>query len=258
MDELMEDEPDGPESNATPTPEEREEYREEMFRVLVRDLLSPEGTKRYTALQWIQYFECDPRLSPYLGALLGDTDMDRVRDGVDGLGEWAHTDGTALLINFMTDAHNAERLDADMEQRILVALGKIGGPDALQFLENYTLQRYREHSSESDDLGMTGVEAIAHIASNGHGEAADFIMKGCDHHAWNLREACADALGLLYSGRESVPKNVYDTLMRLSKDSNKDVRIAAFLSLDDIVGLDEQNKALLEEARQKQVFHRDP
>lgn len=233
---------------------DRDEYREEMFRALLRDILSPEDKKRYTALRLIQYFECDPRLAPYLTTLLNDPDTSRMRDGVEGIGEWAHSDGTSLLINFFTDAHHADRIDADMEQQILVALGKIGGPDALQFLQHYTLQRFELHPDGPDDLGMTGVEAVARIATHGHTDAVEFLMKGCAHTHWNCRESCANALGLVFGGRESVPKAVYETLMTLSRDENKHVCIAAFMSLDDIVGLDERNQRRLREARQKQIF----
>lgn len=233
---------------------DRDAYREEMFRALLRDILSPEDKKRYTALRLIQYFECDPRLTPYLTTLLNDPDTARMRDGVEGIGEWAHSDGTSLLINFFTDAHHADRIDADVEQQILVALGKIGGPDALQFLQNYTFQRFDVHPGGLDDLGMTGVEAVAQIATRGHLEAVEFLLKGCTHEHWNCRESCASALGLVFGGRESVPKAVYETLMALSKDENKHVCIAAFMSLDEIVGLDERNQHRLQEARQKQVF----
>ena len=47
---------------------------------------------------------------------------------------------------------------------------------------------------------------------------------------------------------------MYDLLVQLTKDKNTNVQIAAYMSLDEIVGLDEANKKILADARNKQVF----
>jgi hypothetical protein len=235
-----------------------EEIREDLFRTMSRDLLSEDDEKRYRALNLIQYFECDPRLGALMNALLQDPDARRMRDGIEAIGAWGHTDGSTMLIDFMTNTSKRDRLTDEVQLDILVSLGRIGGPESLEFLRHYTLERFNLHVPDEDALGMAGVEAVASLATRGNSEAIEFLLKGCEHASWNMREACADSLSLVFAGHESIPRRVYDVLVRLSQDADQNVRIAAYMSLDDIVGLDAENKKILEEARHRQVFGDHP
>ena len=237
----------------TPRFEDAEALQSRMFDTICRDLLSEDEQVRFNAINLIEYFECDPRLAQFILMLFEREDIQLTRAGVQALGAWRHSDGVPLLINFLTNANNANRLP-ELEEEIILSLGRIGGSDALEFLENYTLQRFADHKNDEDCLGMAGIEGIASIAAKGHDRAVQFLMRGCKQSSWNMRESCADSFGVLFSGKEKISKNVYDLLMQLTKDENKNVRIAAYLSLDAIVGLDEQNKKILAEARHKQIF----
>lgn len=235
-------------------PDDAEEFKEEIYAVFARNILSADEVERNDALHLIPYLECDPRLSDFLHALMKDTDPERVLTGIIGLGLWAHSDGFSTLINFMTDARNTERITPAIEEEIIIAIGNIGGHESYDFLKNYSLQRYGQNSADEDALGMAALEGITQIARKGHPEALKFLMESSLHPAWNMREACADGFGVIFKGKEKIPKPVYDLLIQLTKDKNTNVQIAAYMSLDDIVGLDEANKKILENARHKQVF----
>jgi len=240
-------------ANITPYSEDADELKARMFATICRDLLSEDEKVRFNAINLIEYFECDPRLAEYIVALFEQPQITFIRAGIQALGAWKHSDGVSLLINFLTNANHASKLP-ELEEDIILSLGLIGGDDALEFLENYTLQRYDHRPNEEDALGMAGVEGIARIAGCGHDRALKFLVKGCSHAAWNMRESCADCIGVLYGGKEEIPKYAYDLLIEMTKDGNKNVRIAAYMSLDAIVGLDENNKKILAEARHKQIF----
>jgi hypothetical protein len=235
-------------------PEDAEEFKEEIYSVVTKNILSSDEIERNDALHLIPYLECDPRLSDYLHALMNDTDPARILTGIIGLGLWAHSDGFSTLINFLTDANNKELITPEIEEEIIMAIGNIGGHEAFEFLKNYSLQRYSQNSSDEDAPGMAAVEGITQIAKKGHGEALKFLMENSSHPAWNMRESCADSFSVLYSGKEKMPRPVYDLLIKLSKDVNTNVQIAAYMSLDEIVGLDEANKKVLADARHRQVF----
>ncbi|NUM79406.1 HEAT repeat domain-containing protein [bacterium] len=237
-----------------PSQEELDELKSKIFKRLTEDIASDDEKKRYEALTLVPYFEADPRLSPYFTALFETTDISRKRDIIRAIGAWRHSDGVAMLINFLTNTHNQELLEQGLEEDVILALGEIGGLDALEFLINYATARYETHREQEDALGMASVEGITQIAMHGHDKALAFLVKNTEHPAWNLRESCANAFSVIYGGKEKIPKTVYDLLIRLSKDDNKDVRIAAYMSLDAIVGLDEANKKILNDARHKQIF----
>lgn len=249
------DEPDFEEDDrGNMDPENAEEFKEEIFAVITRNILSADEVERNDALHLIPYLECDPRLSDYLHALMNDADPNRILTGIIGLGLWAHSDGFAALINFLTDANNKDVITPEIEEEIIISIGNIGGHESFDFLKNYCLQRYLQNPDDEDALGMAAVEGITQIAHKGHGEALKFLMEASTHPAWNMRESCADGFGVIFRGKEKIPKPIYDLLIRLSKDKNTNVQIAAYMSLDDIVGLDEANKKILGEARNKQVF----
>ncbi|MBX7153102.1 HEAT repeat domain-containing protein [bacterium] len=248
------DDDDNDMSVPEPSEEELDELKSRLFKRLVDDLASDDEKRRYEALTLVPYFEADPRLIPYFTALFSTNDISKKRDVIRGLGAWRHSDGVAMLINFLTDTHNRELLEQGLEEDVILALGEIGGLDALEFLINYATARYETYREQEDALGMASVEGITQIAIHGHDKALEFLVRNTDHPAWNLRESCANAFSVIYGGKEKIPKTVYDLLIRLSKDDNKDVRIAAYMSLDAIVGLDDANKKILNEARHKQIF----
>jgi HEAT repeat protein len=231
-----------------------EQLRESVLADIAKDILSEDVEKRHRALSLIENFECDPRLADLFTTLLNSTDADHIRTAVTGLGIWKHSDGVALLINFLTSAKNKDMITEPLEEEIIISIGMIGGTDALEFLENYAKQRFDFHVPDADNLGMAAIEGITQIAAKGHTRALNFLMQGCGHPSWNMRESCADSFSVLFKGKEKMPKPVYDLLMRLSQDENRNVRIAAYLSLDEIVGLDEANKKILAEARHQQIF----
>lgn len=235
-------------------PDDAEEFKEEIYTVITKNILSEDAVERNDALHLIPYLECDPRLSDYLHALMKDTDPNRILTGIIGLGLWAHSDGFSTLINFLTDAGNKDMITPEIEEEIIISIGNIGGHESFEFLKNYSLQRYGQNSSDEDALGMAAVEGITQIAQKGHPEAVKFLMDNSTHPAWNMREACADSFSVLYKGKEKIPRPVYDLLVQLTKDQSTNVQIAAYMSLDEIVGLDEANKKVLAEARHKQVF----
>ncbi len=253
MDEYSDREPEFDEPDET-DPADSEDFRKDLLGKIAKDILSEDVEKRFQALSLIEQFECEPQLADFFSVLLSDPDPDHIRTGVIGMGIWRHSDGVAMLINFLTDAHNKDVLTGPLEEEIILSIGSIGGLDALEFLENYAKQRFDFHTSEEDSLGMAAIEGITRMAGNGHSGAVSFLISGCGHPAWNMRETCADSFSVLFKGKEEIPKRVYDALMKCSRDENKNVRIAAFLSLDEIVGLDEPNKKLLADARHKQVF----
>lgn len=234
--------------------DDSEDFRKDLLGKIAKDILSEDVEKRYQALSLIEQFECDPQLADFFSVLLSDSDADHVRTAVIGLGIWRHSDGVEMLINFLTDARNKDVLTGQLEEEIILSIGAIGGLDALEFLENYAKQRFDFHTSEEDSLGMAAIEGITRMAGKGHASAVHFLVTGCDHPSWNMRETCADSFSVLFKGKEEIPKRVYDALMKCTGDENKDVRIAAYLSLDEIIGLDEPNKKLLADARYKQVF----
>lgn len=222
---------------------------QDLYAYIVRYLVGEDHDRRIDALNLIRYLECDPRLAELLLTLARHDNAEWRLIGIQALGAWRHSDGVALLIEMF------ERpMDADMEEAAILSIGQIGGIDAFQFLCDYAGRRYHDHVEQADPLGMAALEGIAQIAQHGHAEAVQFLLQSCHHAAWNMREASADCLGIIYGGKESIPRIVYDTLVTLSKDDNKDVRIAAYMSLDAIVGLDEENKKKLHDARQKQIF----
>lgn len=249
------DEPEFEEDDRPDTdPDDAEELKLEMFTALVRNILSSDDVERNDALHLIPYFECDPRLADYLYTLMRDEDPNRLLTGIIGLGLWRHSDGFSVLINFFTDAGNRSIITPEIEEEIVISIGNIGGHEAFEFLRNYSLQRYGQNLDDEDALGMAAVEGIAQIAKRGHAEALRFLMDNADHAAWNMRESCADSFSVLYQGKEKIPRPVYDLLVKLSKDVNRNVQIAAYMSLDEIVGLDEANKKVLADARHKQIF----
>ena len=249
------DEPDFEEDDrGEMEPEDAEEFKEEIYAVIVKNILSSDEVERNDALHLIPYLECDPRLSDYLHALISDSDPNRILSGIIGFGLWAHSDGFATLINFLTDANNKDIITPEIEEEIIISIGNIGGHESFDFLKHYALQRYAQNAVTEDILGMAAVEGITQIAQKGHGEALKFLMEASGHTAWNMRESCADGFGVIFRGKEKIPKPVYDLLIQLSKDQNTNVQIAAYMSLDEIVGLDEANKKILADARNKQIF----
>lgn len=249
------DEPDFEEDDRVGMePEDAEEFKEEIYAVITKNILSSDEVERNDALHLIPYLECDPRLTDYLLALVNDSDPNRVLSGIIGLGLWRHSDGFTTLINFFTDANNQELITPGIEEEIIISIGNIGGHESFDFLKNYSLQRFAQNTDNEDALGMAAVEGITQIAQKGHPEALKFLMEGSTHPAWNMRESCADGFGVIFRGKEKIPKPVYDLLIQLSKDKNTNVQIAAYMSLDEIVGLDDTNKKILADARNKQVF----
>lgn len=222
---------------------------QDLYAYIVRYLVGDDRDRRIDALNLIRYLECDPRLSNLLLALARHDNPEWRLIGIQALGAWRHSDGAALLIEMFD-----QPMDAEMEEAAILSIGQIGGIDALQFLSEYASRRYQDHVEQADVLGMAALEGIGQIAQHGHVEAVQFLLQSCSHAAWNMREVSADCLGTIYDGKESIPRIVYDTLVALTKDDNKDVRIAAYMSLDAIVGLDEENKKKLHDARQKQIF----
>ncbi|MBL7994869.1 hypothetical protein JNM05_05805 [bacterium] len=249
------DEPDFEEDDrGSVEPQDAEEFKEEIYAVITKNILSSDEVERNDALHLIPYLECDPRLSDYLHALMNDSDPNRILTGIIGLGLWAHSDGFTTLINFLTDANNKDMITPEIEEEIIISIGNIGGHESFDFLKNYCQQRYVRNTDDEDALGMAAVEGITQIAQKGHPEALKFLMEASAHSAWNMRESCADGFGVIFRGKEKIPKPVYDLLLQLSKDKNTNVQIAAYMSLDEIVGLDEANKKILADARNKQVF----
>lgn len=219
------------------------------YAYIVEHLLGEDKDRRLDALNLISHLECDPRLADILLPLSRHADPEFRRIGLEALGLWRHSDGVAQLMEMI-----GRDLTAEEEELAILSMGSIGGQDALHFLMEYADRRFSCAVGVSDSRGMAAVEGIVHIAREGHATAGEFLLRSCAHPNWNFREACADGLGVIYGGRESIPRVVYDTLVKLSQDENKDVRIAAYMSLDAIVGLDAVNKQKLEDARRKQVF----
>lgn len=230
-----------------------EEYRERLFSFFKQHILSDDSQKRFEAVEAAGQLEYDQRLTVYFAALLKDDDIARNLTGICGIGAWKHTDGAEMLINYFTAENHTAKITPDIEEALLCALGAVGDPQALEFLIDYTGNRFIDKDAQ-DDLGMASVESITQIAGRGHERALQFLIDHARHESWNLREACAAGLGTLYRGKEALPKAVYEILMELTKDRNSNVRIAAYMSLDEIIGLDEKNKTLLRDARHKQIF----
>ncbi len=225
------------------------EGQQDFYAYIARYLVGEDSDRRIDALNLIRFMECDPRLADLLLSLARHDKPEWRLIGVQALGAWRHSDGVALLIDLLD-----EPLSPELEEAAILSLGQIGGFDALYYLTAYATQRYDLNRMQADILGMAALEGIGQIAQRGHSEAVQFLLTSCSHDAWNMREASADCLGMIYGGKKKVPRVVYDTLVMLSKDANKDVRIAAYMSLDAIVGLDEENKKKLDDARRKQVF----
>ncbi|HMW31792.1 MAG TPA: HEAT repeat domain-containing protein [bacterium] len=228
--------------------------KEMYYTAIIENIYNEDTEKRREAIDLICHFECDPRLEEPLMKLVRSTDARFVLSGIVGLGNWRHTDGAEVLIEMINHPTPGVLWDMEMLQEALIALGRIGGQEPLAFLKTYAHQRYHDHDGGEDTLGMAAIEAITEIATHGQHGAVEFLIEGCRSLAWNMREACADSFSVVYAGKEQLPKNVYETLVTLTKDENKNVRIAAYMSLDDIVGLDEKNKQILADARHKQVF----
>jgi hypothetical protein len=242
-----------PDDDPEITEEESDDtFKEELFCFFKLNILSGDSQKRFEAVEAAGQLEYDPRLTGYFSDLLNDPDADRNLTGISGIGAWKHSDGTEMLINYFTAQNNACRITEAMEETLICSLGSVGGDQALEFLIHYIKDHFRHHN-DVDALGMVAVESITRIASRGHEHALRYLIENCRHASWNLRESCAAGLGALYHGKESIPRPAYDILMMLTKDENLNVRIAAYMSLDEIIGLDEKNKTLLIEARHKQI-----
>lgn len=231
-----------------------DEVKEQYFRAIVENIFNADEAKRREAIHLIQYFECDPRLAEPLSTLLRAEDPAWALTGIEGLGLWRHSDAATLLIQYYQSARFQTFRTEISEEALLVALGYVGGIESLEFLKAYAVERYDAQTSEEDALGMAAVEGITQIAMRGHSNAIEFLLSRSSHPAWNFREACADGFSVIFAGKKELPKAVYDRLMLMTKDDNKDVRIAAYLALDAIVGLDEKNKEILNNARHRQVF----
>lgn len=231
-----------------------ERWKKTAYEAILRDITSEFENTRFNAVSLIEHFEGDPRLQPLLAGLLSSDQEHLLVTALMGIGEWRHSEGAGMVIDFLTDANRREKITEQVEEEAILSLGHVGGSESLDFLGNYAVQRFKDHEEEEDSRGMAAVEGIAQIAMRGDASAVRFLIDKAGHAAWNMRETCADALGMVFRGKEAIPKLVYDTLITLTKDPNRDVQIAAYLSLDDIVGLDEVNKKILKEARHKQIF----
>ncbi len=228
-------------------------YRDAMYEYFAKHIISDHPDERNKAIQAMNDLECDPRLTDIIQSLLKDSDPEKNTIAVECIGLWKHSDGTSMLIDYMTMVANDYKLSENFKESVLLALGQIGDPMAFEFLVHYSQSEYEHNVGTVSILGMACNESIMAIASRGHESAIQFLISGCRHNAWNMRESCAACLGSLYSGKESLPKAVYEELKRLTNDENRNVRIAAFMSLEEIVGLDKSNKQKLADARNKQI-----
>ncbi len=228
-------------------------YRDAMYDYFVKHIGSADRKERDQAVATVSELECDPRLSGILERMITDADPETNAAAVECIALWKHTDGTDMLINFMTSADNQAKLTETFRESILLALGQTGDQAAYEYLIHYSVAEYERAPGSVSVSGMACNESIMFIASRGHEGALRFLTDGCRHAAWNMRESCAACLGALYGGKSGLPKTVYDELMRLTSDENKNVRIAVYMSLDEIIGLDEANKNILSEARAKQI-----
>ncbi len=223
------------------------ETAEPYFEKLIKNIVSDDDNVRESALGLISYFECDERLDGYFKKMIQCDQEKLIKTGIIAVGLWGHSNG----ISYLKEFHQKNKYP-EFEEDVLTSIGQIGGIEGLTFLKEYSLKQFDNPSVESS-IGMICVEGIALIAMHGHSDAVLFLVEACRHASWNLRECAAGCLGIVFQGREQLPKIVYDTLIQLTKDSNKDVRIAAYVSLDSLIGLDEKNKKILEEARKRQI-----
>lgn len=228
-------------------------YRDAMYDYFVKHIGSADRKERDQAIATVSELECDPRLSGILERMITDADPETNAAAVECIALWKHTDGTDLLINFMTSADNQAKLTEPFRESVLLALGQTGDQAAYEYLSHYSVAEFDRAPGSVSVSGMACNESIMVIASRGHEGALRFLTDGCRHAAWNMRESCAACLGALFGGKSGFPKTVYDELMRLTTDDNKNVRIAAYMSLDEIIGLDAANKKILSEARTKQI-----
>ncbi len=229
------------------------DQRDSLLTYFIHHICSEDEVERGQALRAVRELECDPGLSGILEHMLRDNDKMKNALAVECIGLWKHTDGTDMLINFMTDAANQEKFTDDLIESVLIAFGQIGDPGAFEYLSRYALSEFGLNENGISSAGMTCIESIMAMATRGQEKALRFLISGCRHPAWNMRESCAACLGAVYAGKDSLPKAVYEELMRLTADDNRNVRIAAYMSLDEIIGLDEPNKNKLAEARAKQM-----
>ncbi len=229
---------------------DRASSEESYFPFILQYLFSLEEDKREAAVHLISHFECDERLEQPLLKLLNANDEKFVLSGIQAVGLWRHSDGMTHLKALL-----AKNQYPHLEEEIIIAMGNIGGIEGFRFLKDYTLSRFQDIAVESP-MGMVGVEGITQIAMHGNVEALQFLIDHCRHPSWNLRETCADSLSVVFQGKEELPKSVYNMLIELTKDDNKDVRIAAYVSLDELIGLDEKNRDILLDARKKQILNK--
>ena len=227
--------------------------RDSLLTYFIGHIGSDDEYDREQSLRVIRQLECDPGLSGILEHMLRDTDKKKNALAIECIGLWKHTDGTDMLINFMTDAANRDKITDELIESVLIALGQIGDPGAFEYLSRYALTEFSRNESGICAAGMVCNESIMAMAARGQEKALRFLISGCRHPVWNMRESCAACLGAVYNGKDSLPKSVYEELMRLTSDENRNVRIAAYMSLDEIIGLDESNKRKLADARNKQM-----
>lgn len=233
--------------------DERQALRDELYHFFIRYIDSEVPKERERAVQAVAGLECDPRLTEPLRRLIRDNDPEKYTLAIRCIGLWKHTDGSDLLIHFMTDMANQSKWNEPLVESVLNALGEIGDAAAYEFLSHYALEAFDQDTDRISPLGMACNESMLTIARKGHEGALQYLINGCRHPAWNMRESCAACFGALYSGKSSLPKIVYETLMHLTRDENRNVRIAAYMSLDEIIGLDEDNRKILREAREQQI-----
>ena len=225
-------------------------YPIDKIKAFIRAKISNDGQDlRNRAIEMIHFVETDEEMVPVFEALLRSDQLDLQLDGIRALGALKCAIGATLLIDFY---EHKEESDA-VTDAILVALGEIGGVESLNFLEHF-LDSHFGRREEIDEHGMLAVESLTVLAVRGVEKARDIIIRMCDSPAWNLRESCAFAFGVIFGNRSAIPPQIYELLTLLTKDENINVRIAAYSSLDDIVGLDQAGRVKLQEAREKQVF----
>ena len=248
------DDPLGEESDAADeSGGDGSDQRDSLLTYFIQHICSEDEFERRQALRAVRELECDPGLSGILEHMLRDNDKIKNTLAVECIGLWKHTDGTDMLINFMTDAANREKITDELIESVLIALGQIGDPGAFEYLSRYALTEFSRNESGVCAAGMVCNESIMTMATRGQEKALRFLISGCRHSSWNMRESCAACLGAVYAGKDSLPNAVYEELMRLTADENRNVRIAAYMSLDEIIGLDESNKRKLAEVRNKQM-----
>jgi len=159
----------------------------------IKKLESDDAEKRLEGVKSLGESK-DPKATEYLIQALGDSDMRVQAKAVDMLGEMRATDATPVLIQYLF----LRSTEAQMKQRILAALGKIGDPRAARPIIEF-LQRDLDTATRG-----TAIFALGDIAAP---ESADTLSQLAEaEQDPTLRRLASDALNKVQHHQAAIRK----------------------------------------------------